>query len=72
MIRVVLQCVGELFDPPNCFALQVFYDPEKNQSIELQEIKVDKSDIRAVKNVNGETFFMSQNKVLIFDFCVYW
>lgn len=67
----MLQCEGELFDPPTFFTLQVFYDPVKNKSIELREIKVDKSEIRAVRNVKGETYFMSQNKVRIFDFCVY-
>uniref|UniRef100_A0A8W8LTF4 Sema domain-containing protein n=1 Tax=Magallana gigas TaxID=29159 RepID=A0A8W8LTF4_MAGGI len=46
------------------YVIQVFYDPVKNKSIELREIKVDKSEIRAVKNVNGETFFMSQNKIV--------
>lgn len=64
----MLQCVGELFDPLTCFALQVFYDPVKRKSIELRDIKVDKSEIRAIRNVNGETYFMSQNKVCIFDF----
>lgn len=66
----MLQCVGELFDPLTCFTFQVVYDPVKNQSIELREIKVDKSEIRAVRNMKGETYFMSQNKVWIFDFCV--
>eukprot|EP00105_Crassostrea_gigas_P043810 XP_019927958.1 PREDICTED: plexin-B2 isoform X2 [Crassostrea gigas] len=36
----------------------------KRESIEFGEIKVDKSEIRAVRNVNGETFFMSQNKIV--------
>uniref|UniRef100_K1Q1Q5 Plexin-B2 n=1 Tax=Magallana gigas TaxID=29159 RepID=K1Q1Q5_MAGGI len=48
----------------NGYVLQVFYDPMKRESIEFGEIKVDKSEIRAVRNVNGETFFMSQNKIV--------
>lgn len=48
----------------NGYVLQVFYDPVKRESIELGEIKVDKSEIRAVRNVNGETYFMSQNKIV--------
>lgn len=50
------------------YALQVFYDAVKKKSIELRHIKVDNSEIRAVRNLNGETFFMSQNKVWIIDF----
>lgn len=63
IIGEMLQYSGERCDPPTCFALQVFHDPVKNESIELREIKVDKTEIRAVRNVNGETYFMSQNKV---------
>nr|XP_034305137.1 plexin-B2 isoform X1 [Crassostrea gigas] len=49
----------------NGFVIQVFYDPVKNKSIELREIKVDKSsEIRAVRNMKGETYFMSQNKIV--------
>ncbi|XP_052678387.1 plexin-A2-like, partial [Crassostrea angulata] len=47
----------------NGYVIQVFYDAVKKVVIELREIRVDKSEIRAVRNVNGEIYFMSQNKI---------
>lgn len=66
---ILLQCVHTVYYlRVSCIALQVFYDAVKKKSIELRHIKLDKSEIRAVRNMNGEIYFMSQNKVWIIDF----
>nr|XP_022296241.1 plexin-B2-like isoform X2 [Crassostrea virginica] len=49
----------------NGYVIQVFYDPDKKETIELREMKVDrKSQIRAIKTVNNRTYIMSQNKIV--------
>eukprot|EP00105_Crassostrea_gigas_P037113 XP_019921261.1 PREDICTED: plexin-B-like [Crassostrea gigas] len=45
------------------YVLQLFYDPLKKETVELRKIKVDQSEIRAIRNVNGEIYFMSQKKI---------
>lgn len=53
-------CIGT----DNGNVIQVFYDIEKNQTVLLPEIKVDSSEIKAVRHVNEETYVMSQNKIV--------
>uniref|UniRef100_A0A8W8LTQ5 Sema domain-containing protein n=1 Tax=Magallana gigas TaxID=29159 RepID=A0A8W8LTQ5_MAGGI len=48
----------------NGSVIQVLYDKEKNRSSVLSEIKVDPSEIRAIRSLNGETYIMSQNKIV--------
>lgn len=46
--------------------LKLLYDTEKNKTSVLAEFNLDSSEIKAIKSVNGKTYIMSQNKVLVF------
>jgi hypothetical protein len=41
----------------------MYLDPKEKKASELQEIKVDGSNIQAIRNVGNEIYVMSENKV---------
>nr|XP_022301207.1 uncharacterized protein LOC111109409 isoform X2 [Crassostrea virginica] len=43
---------------------EILYDPEEKITMEVREIKVDGSEIRAIKTINGATYIMSQTKII--------
>ncbi|XP_022301204.2 uncharacterized protein LOC111109408 [Crassostrea virginica] len=46
------------------YVLEILYDPEEKNTMEVREIKVDGSEIRAIKTFNGTTYIMSQTKII--------
>ena len=50
--------------------IYVLYDPDKKTVVQLREIRIDGSEIRAVKNGNDATYIMSQVKVIFIFYLV--
>lgn len=46
--------------------LKLLYDTEKNETSVLADLKLDSSEIRAIRSINEKTFIMSQHKVFVF------
>ncbi|XP_062602005.1 plexin-A2-like isoform X2 [Saccostrea cucullata] len=63
--RLVINDLATLYiGTTNGLIIKVFLDTSKNSSIELEELKLDNSEIKAVKDVNSEIYAMSQNKIV--------